>query len=89
MITGAQDIENPAGAEHPVCQDIGINEPDFPGDCITYKKSFAFLFGTPQPLDLAGLPVLAGVLADLVVLLGYRVVDPLFRSRRRHGVGFL
>ena len=82
MIPLAQDIENPTGAEHPVCQDIGVNKPDFPGDGITYKKSFAFLFGTPQPFDLASLPVLAGVLADLVVLLGYRVVDPLFCSCR-------
>jgi hypothetical protein len=35
MITGAQDIEDTAGAEYPVSQDIGINEPDFPGNGIT------------------------------------------------------
>ena len=75
MIPLAQDIENPAGPEHPVSQDICINEPDFPGNGSTCKKSLTLLFlGTPQPLDLAGLPILAGVLADLVGPFSHRVV---------------
>jgi len=90
MVPFAENIENAPGSQHPVSQDICINEPDLSGNSIASKKSASALFlGTPQPLDLPGLPVFAGVLADLVVSFGHRIIDTLLCGSGRHEVTLL
>ena len=95
MLAAGEDGEGevkrePAGSQHLMSQDICVNEPDLSGNTIALKKSALALFlETPQSLDLPGPPVFTGVLADLVVSFGHRVIDSLLCSSGRHEVTLL
>ena len=81
---------DPAGSQHLMSQDICVNEPDHSGNTNALKKSALALFlETPQSLDLPGPPIFTGVLADLVVSFGNRVIDTLLCGSGRHEVTLL
>jgi len=76
MIPVTQYIKDTIESKHPGGQDICINEPDFTGNSVASKINYFSSFGTPQPFYLTGLAIFTGILADLVVFVGHRVVDP-------------